>query len=71
MFFNKILKLDNHPWEKIKIYFFVEKNDAQISRVAVVKKAPSLWKKNFRKKNPSSLFVQIRPTKRCAEIFLK
>ena len=52
--------------------FFVEKNDAQISRVAVVKKAPSPWKKKlYWKKNPSSLFVQIRPTKRCAEIFFK
>ena len=27
--------------------------------------------KQFRKKSPSSLFLQIRPTKRCAETFFK
>ena len=47
----------------------MEKNDVQISCVAVVKKAPSLWKKFFWNKNSSSLFVQIRPTKQCAETF--
>ena len=30
--------------------FFVEKNEAQISSFAVVKKAPSPWKENFFKK---------------------
>ena len=30
-----------------------------------------LEKNFFRKKNPSSLFLQMRPTKRCAEFFLK
>ena len=49
----------------------MEKNDAQISGFSVVEKAPSPWKKSFSKKNPSSLFVQIRSSKRCAEIFLK
>ena len=49
----------------------MEKNDAQINRVAVVKRAPSPLKKCFRKKNPFSLFVQIGPTKLCAEVFLK
>ena len=66
-----ILKLNNYAWKKVQNYFFVEKNDAQNSGFAVVKKA---WKKFFlkkkkKKKNPSSLFVQIRPTKRCTEIF--
>ena len=69
--FNKISKLNNHSWKKVQNYFFVEKNDAQINRVAVVKRAPSPLKKCFRKKNPFSLFVQIRPTKLCAEVFLK
>ena len=48
----------------------MEKNDAQNSDFAVVKKAPSPWRKIFwkKKKNPSSLSV-IRPTKHCAEIF--
>ena len=43
--FNMILKLNNDPWKKVYNYFFfVEKNDAQISRAAVMKKAPSSWK---------------------------
>ena len=51
----------------------MQKNEAQISRVAVVEKGPSPWKKilSTKKKIPSSLFVQVRPTKWCAEIFLK
>ena len=49
----------------------MEKNDAQISGLTVGKIAPSLWKKNLKKKKSSSLFVQIRSTKRCAEIFFK
>ena len=50
----------------------MEKNDAQISHVAVVKKASSHWKKIFqKKKNPSCLYVQITPTKQCEEIFSK
>ena len=40
----------------------MEKNDAQTSRVAVVKKSPITWKRCFSKKNPSALFAQIRPT---------
>ena len=48
----------------------MEKNEAQISSFAVMKKAPSLSKKLFCKTNPSSLFVQITPTKRCVD-FLK
>ena len=52
-----------------EINFFVKKNDTQISGFAVVKKAPS--QKFFEKKSYSSLFVQIRSTKRYAEIFLK
>ena len=35
------------------------------------KKLQILEKNVFRKKNPSRLFVQIRSSKRCAEIFLK
>ena len=42
------------------------KNGVQISGFSVVKKALSP-----RKKNLSNLFVQIRSSKRCAEIFLK
>ena len=34
------------------------------------KKLQVLAKKNFRKKNPASLFVQIRPRKRCGNFFL-
>ena len=34
------------------------------------KKVPSPWKKIFRKKKPSSVFVQIWSSKPCAEIFL-
>ena len=49
----------------------MEKNDTQISRYAVAKKAPSHWKKTFSKKNPFRLFVQIRPTKRsCGNFFV-
>ena len=51
--------------------FFVEKIDAHISRVAVVEKDPSSWKKTFSKKNLSSFFVQIRPTELCADFFKK
>ena len=52
--------------------FFCGKIDAQISRVAGVKKVSnSLKKKFFEKKILIDLFVQIRRTKRCAEIFLK
>ena len=47
----------------------MEKNDAQISGVAVVKKAPTPWRKNISKKNPSRLFVQIRPANCCVELF--
>ena len=49
---------------------FVQKNDARMNGFAVVKKAPSNLKKIFfwKKKNPSGLFVQIRSSKRCAEI---
>ena len=47
----------------------MEKNEAQISSFAAMEKAPSLSKKLFCKKNPSSLFVQIRPTKRCVDFF--
>ena len=49
--------------------FLWKKNDSQISGFEVVKKAPKPWEKKFFKKNSSSLFVQIRYTKRCAEIF--
>ena len=36
----------------------MEKNDAQISGFAVVKKAPSPWKKFFEKKNlPAYLYI--------------
>ena len=42
-----MLKSNNRPCKKL---FFAEKNDAQISRVIVVKKAPSPWKKIFSKK---------------------
>ena len=44
--FNIISKSNNHPWKKV-----CEKNDAQIGRVAVVKKDPGPWKKIFEKKS--------------------
>ena len=65
--FDIILKLNNRPWRKVWNQFFVGKNDAQSSGFAVVKKAPR--KKNFLIRNSSSLFVQIRSTKPCADFF--
>ena len=49
----------------------MEKNDAQISRAAVVKKPPSPWKKFFQRKVLSPLYVKTRSTNRCVEIFSK
>ena len=54
----------------------MQKNEAQISRFAILGKAPILWKKFFlkkkkKKKNLYSLFVQIISSKFLAEIFLK
>ena len=55
----------------------MQKNEAQISRFALLGKAPILWKKNFKKKkkkkkkNLYSLFVQITSSKFLEEIFLK
>ena len=49
----------------------MEKNDAQISGFAVVEKAPSPLKKIFLKKKFLQLIVQLRSTKRYAEIFKK
>ena len=56
----------------------MQKNEAQISRFALLGKAPILWKKIFlkkkkkkKKKNLYSLFVQIISSKFLAEIFLK
>ena len=42
-----MLKLNNHIWKKLQNYFFVQKNENQISGFVVAKKAPSLWKKIF------------------------
>ena len=47
--------------KKVQNWFFVEKNDAQISGFSAVKKASSPWKKCFSKKS----------SKKCVEIFLK
>ena len=53
----------------------MQKNEAQISRFALLGKAPILWKKIFWKKKKKkilySLFVQIISSKFLAEIFLK
>ena len=50
----------------------MEKNEAQISGFAVEKRARSPWNNFFFfEKNYSSLFVQARSSKRCAELFLK
>ena len=55
----------------------MQKNEAQISRFALLGKAPILWKKFFEKKKKKkkkilySLFVQIISSKFLAEIFLK
>ena len=38
----------------------MQKNDAQLSGFAVVKKAPSQWKKRFLKKKFPAFFVNIR-----------
>ena len=66
-------KVESLSWKsKITIFLqlFVEKNDVQISSSAVLKKI--LEKMFFEKeKNPCSLFVQIRPSKRYAEIIFK
>ena len=45
--FNIILELNNHTWKILQNYFFVEKNESQISGFVVAKKAPTLWKKNY------------------------
>ena len=44
---------------KYKISFFVEKNEAQISGFAVVKKSSKSLKKIFLEKKLSTLFAQI------------
>ena len=49
----------------------MKKNDAQINGFAVANKKKLKKKIQKKKKNPSSLFVQIKYSKRCAEIFLK
>ena len=55
----------------------MQKNEAQISRFALLGKAPIILKKFFlkkkkkKKKNLYSLFVQIISSKFLAEIFLK
>ena len=47
-------------------------NDAQISGLGVMKKAPSQWKtEKKKKKDPSSLLVKVRSSKWCAKIFFK
>ena len=61
-----MLKLNNHTWKKV---FLCKKNDTQISGFAVVEKAPSPWKKFYWQKIPSSLFVQVRSSKRYAKMF--
>ena len=68
--FNIILKLNNHPWKSIKL-FLEEKNDAQISGFAVVKKAPSPWKKNFLKKKFFQLICTDKIYKTVCGNFLK
>ena len=47
----------------------MEKNDAQISGVAVVKKAPSPWRKNISKKKSFQVICTIRPANCCVELF--
>ena len=52
--------------------FLWKKMTPKLAVLQLWKKLQVLEKKNFiEKKNLSSLFVQIRPTKRCAEIFFK
>ena len=60
---NIVLKLNNHIWEKLQNYFFVEKNEAQTSGSVVAKKAPSLLKKTFLKKKTFQLI--------CADMIFK
>ena len=55
--FNIVLKLNNHTWKKYKIIFLWKKNEAQVSGFAVVKKAPSPWKKIFTKKEKFFQFI--------------
>ena len=52
--FNIILKLNYHPWKKVQ-NFFVEKIDTEISRAAVVEKAPKSLNKIFFEKKPFQL----------------
>ena len=54
-----------------KINFLWKKMKPKLVVLQLSKKVQVLEKKFFQKKNSSSLFVQIRPTKRCAEIFFK
>ena len=57
--------------KSIKKFFWGKKKRPKSVVLHPWKKLQVLGKKIFRKKNPSSLFVQIRPTKRYAEIYLK
>ena len=67
--FNIVLKLNNHIWKKLQNYFFVEKNEAQTSGFVVAKKAPSLWKKIFWKKNLPAYLCGYDPKTVCGIFF--
>ena len=68
--FNIVLKLNNHIWKKTTKSAFCGKKWRPNQWFCSRKKAPSLWKKIFWKRKPSSLFVRIWSSKPCAEVFL-
>ena len=51
--------------------FFCTRNDVQMSGFAVKKQALSFWEISFLKKEPSSLFAQIKVPKMVCRNFLK
>ena len=70
--FNVVLKLNNHFWKKLQNYFFVEKNETKTNQwIRSRKKISKALIKIKKKKNSSSLAVQIWSSKQCAEIFFK
>ena len=65
-----ILHLNNHTWKKdYKINFLLKKMRPKSVVLLLCKKLQILEKKSL-KKNSSNLFVQIWPSKQCAEFFL-
>ena len=63
--FNIISKSNNH------IFFFLEKNETQISGFTVAKRALNPWKKLFSKKNLPAYYLCGYALQKSERIFLK